>query len=114
MHSVPSWRLSRKGVVALLLICLLAPLGTVQAEVVEEKPSALAMFGDAILVRPLMLVTTALGAATYVVSLPFSLLGNNADEAAEVLVLGPAEATFVRCLGCTRSGRKPEVVVVEE
>jgi len=46
----------------------------------------------------------------YLVSLPFSLLGGNAEEAGEVLVMGPARATFVRCLGCARTGRKEEPV----
>jgi hypothetical protein len=50
------------------------------------------------------------GGAVWLVSLPFSLLGGNADEAGEVLVMGPAKATFVRCLGCTRTGKKPETV----
>jgi hypothetical protein len=35
------------------------------------------------------------------VSLPFTLLGKNEDEAAEVLVKTPARSTFLRCLGCT-------------
>ena len=49
-------------------------------------------------------------ALSQVAVLPFSLLGGNADEAGEVLVMGPAKATFVRCLGCTRTGRKSETV----
>jgi hypothetical protein len=47
----------------------------------------------------------------YVATLPFSLLGGNAGEAGKVLVVGPAEATFVRCLGCTKSGYKTETHV---
>lgn len=82
---------------------LLAPQGVV-AQQVEEDPSALAMFGDAVVARPLGAVFTVVGAATYLVTLPFSLAGGNAAEAGETLVLGPARATFVRCLGCTRSG----------
>jgi len=46
----------------------------------------------------------------YPVSLPFSALGGNAAEAGEVLVVGPAKATFVRCLGCTRTGRKQQPI----
>lgn len=84
------------------------------ANVVEEKPSALAMTGDALFARPVLLAMTVVGTVVYVVSLPFSLLGNNADEAADVLVLGPAESTFVRCLGCSNAGRKPDVVVAAE
>ncbi|EEF26239.1 conserved hypothetical protein [Ricinus communis] len=66
------------------------------------------MFGDAVIARPLGLAFTVIGAAVYVVTLPFSLAGGNAGAAGKTLVVGPAEATFVRCLGCTRSGYKHE------
>ena len=84
------------------------------ANVVDEKPSALAMTGDALFARPVLLVMTVVGSAVYLVSLPFSALGGNADEAADVLVVGPAKATFVRCLGCTMSGKKLAKVVEED
>jgi hypothetical protein len=84
------------------------------ANVIEEKPTALAMTGDAIFARPVLLAMTVVGSAVYVVSLPFSLLGNNAVESAEMLVVGPAKSTFVRCLGCTKVGRKEEVIVISE
>ncbi len=80
---------------------------------VEENPSALAMTGDALFVRPVMLGMTIVGAAVYIISLPFSALGGNMEEAGETLVIGPARATFVRCLGCTRVGKKGEVVGTE-
>lgn len=70
-----------------------------------ETPSAGKMAADAIVARPALLITTLAGAAIYIVSLPFSLAGGNAEEAGQVLVAEPAKATFVRCLGCTTSGR---------
>ncbi|OZG75132.1 hypothetical protein BTA51_01740 [Hahella sp. CCB-MM4] len=84
------------------------------SQTIEEKPSALAMTGDALFARPVLFGMTVVGAAVYVVSLPFSALGGNLQEAGEILVMGPAKATFVRCLGCTRVGKKEEVVVLEE
>lgn len=93
-----------------LAACLLAFSSVGYANTVEESPSALAMTGDALLVRPALLATTILGTAVYIVSLPFSLLGGNAEEAGETLVVGPARATFVRCLGCTQPGRKDDTV----
>lgn len=102
-------RLSRTLLTA-LAACLIGFSSLAHAQAVEEKPSALAMTGDAVLVRPLLLATTVVGTAVYIVSLPFSLLGGNAAEAGEVLVKGPAKATFVRCLGCTTSDRKQTVV----
>ncbi len=84
------------------------------ASVLEEKPSAMAMTGDAVFVRPVMFVGTIVGAVVYVVSLPFSALGGNAGEAADVLVIEPAKTTFVRCLGCTKNGKKQETVVAQQ
>lgn len=98
---------------AVLSATLLTPQVSLAQAAVEEEPSALAMVGDAIIARPLGVVFTVIGAATYLVTLPFSLLGGNAAEAGKVLVVGPAEATFVRCLGCTKSGYKHEVVDAE-
>lgn len=60
---------------------------------------------DALVARPLGIAATGLGAVVWTVSLPFSLLGGNAGQAADSLVGGPARETFVRCLGC-RSGRR--------
>lgn len=92
-----------------LSIVLLAPQISVAQEV-QEDPSALAMAGDAIIARPLGVLFTAVGAVLYVVTLPFSLAGGNAKQAGKELVVGPAEATFVRCLGCTKTGYKPAEV----
>lgn len=71
---------------------------------VDEEPTALAMTGDLVLVRPFMLATTVVGSAVWLVSLPFSAAAGNAMQAADTLVVGPAENTFFRCLGCTRTG----------
>jgi hypothetical protein len=79
-----------------------------QAQEIDQTPSAAAMAFDGLIVRPLTLVATAIGTVIWVATLPFSLLGGNAGEAADVLVLTPARATFVRCLGCKSSGRKIE------
>ena len=67
-------------------------------------PTAAAMFGDLVIARPIGAAMTAVGAATFIVGLPFIALGGNVGEAADTLVVGPAGATFGRCLGCTRGG----------
>jgi len=54
---------------------------------------------DAVVLRPVGLVTTVAGSAVYVVSLPFSLLGGNEAEVRESLVYEPARYTFKRPLG---------------
>ena len=58
-----------------------------------------AMLIDGLLVRPVMVVGTALGVVAFVGTLPFSVLGGYVDEAGKLLVLEPAEYTFVRPLG---------------
>lgn len=97
------------GLAAVLLVPQIA-----YSQAVEENPSAVAMSADLVLARPLLLGATVVGSVVYLVSLPFSLAGGNAKEAGKTLVVGPAKATFVRCLGCTRSGYKKDVVDFEE
>lgn len=67
----------------------------------DDAPTGFAMIADAIVARPLMLASTVLGSALFVVTMPFSLLGGNVIETAKTLVVLPAKSTFVRCLGCT-------------
>jgi hypothetical protein len=94
--------------VATLGLALMAPWFA-NAQPVDESPSALAMAGDLIIARPLLVVATAAGAAAFLVSLPFTAAGGNMGQAADTLVAGPAEAAFVRCLGCRTSGRQQAV-----
>lgn len=94
----------------LLAIVLVVP-STGWSNAVDEVPSPLAMSGDAIFVRPAMMVITVLGAAVFIVSSPFAALGGNIDESFDQLVARPFETTFVRCLGCTMNGRKVTAVV---
>ncbi|MFT6261853.1 MAG: hypothetical protein ACJA0E_001445 [Bermanella sp.] len=98
----------KKTIVVLsTLLVFVLPL-QLQAAEIKETPSAAAMVFDGIIVRPITLVATVVGGALWLVTLPFSVLGGNAGEAAETLVLEPAAATFLRCLGCTSNGRKIE------
>ncbi len=101
---------------AATLVLLMTFVGTAAhaSSTVEEEPSALAMVGDAVFVRPALLAATVVGSAVYTVSLPFSLIGGNASEAGHTLVVGPSKATFVRCLGCTMSGQKKAPVMPED
>jgi len=66
---------------------------------VNSKPGGYEMVVDTFLIRPTMLVGTALGIIAFVGTLPFSALGGNVDEAAKTLVIEPAAYTFVRPLG---------------
>ncbi|MCC4115485.1 hypothetical protein LLG90_09000 [Aromatoleum toluclasticum] len=57
------------------------------------------MTADLLLVRPLGLVGTVIGAAVFVVALPFTLPTGSAGDAAHELVGKPFEYTFNRPLG---------------
>ena len=68
-----------------------------------NAPPAYSMIGDLLIARPFLIVGTAIGAAAFVVSLPFTALGGNVKEAGDALVLAPGREAFVRCLGCSSS-----------
>ena len=65
----------------------------------DAAPTAEQMALDLVLVRPLSLAGTVLGAAVFVVALPFNALTLNFKDPARRLVLEPAKYTFVRKLG---------------
>jgi len=70
-----------------------------QSETVTQDNSAGAMTIDLLLVRPVGIVSCVLGAAVFVVAIPFSLLGGNTGESAKKLIAEPAKFTFNRPLG---------------
>ncbi len=100
-------------VFSLALTLVLPQLVFAGSSVVVEKPTAMAMAGDAVIARPFLLAITVIGSGLFVATLPFSLLGGNVGEAANVLILAPAESTFVRCLGCKNPGYKRTVEKIE-
>ncbi len=65
----------------------------------REKTDPAAMVVDLVTTRPLGAVSLASGAAAFVVSLPFSLLGGNTPEAYDQMIVNPAKYTFLRALG---------------
>jgi hypothetical protein len=102
VHSVK--RLNRKLVTYLLtFVITMSHMSMVSARTNfyedAEEPTAGEMLADAVLVRVPMFVATVVGALTFVVTLPFSALGGNMDEAGKTLVIEPAEYTFLRPLG---------------
>ncbi len=64
-----------------------------------DRPDGASMAADFFFVRPVALVSTVFGSATFVVSLPFSALGKNVGESYDLLVIAPARYTFDRPLG---------------
>jgi hypothetical protein len=98
----------RALVLVMIVSLLIIPFGSAalaQEYFETEDPSGGAMLFDLVAVRPIGLVATALGAVTFVLSWPFSALGDNSDVAAEKLVKDPAAYTFKRPLGEFNQGR---------
>ena len=95
---------ARRATVALIIGCLMLPQALWAQNAVDESPNEFAMVGDLLVARPIGVVMTVGGVAVWLVSLPFTLMAGHASEAAETLMLGPAQATFVRCLGCRNPG----------
>jgi hypothetical protein len=54
---------------------------------------------DTLVARPACFAATAVGAAVFVVALPFALMSNTTEQTARTLVGKPAWATFKRPLG---------------
>ena len=63
-------------------------------------PSYETMVVDTVVGKPLQLVNAVAGTAAYIVSLPFSIIGGNPDQAQQKLFVEPWSA-MGRCLGCT-------------
>lgn len=57
------------------------------------------MAADALVARPAGVAATVVGAAIYVVALPFAAIAGDVKETGRVLVGGPARWTFKRPLG---------------
>ena len=65
----------------------------------EGKPTGGEMFADAVVVRPMTLVASAVGLAAWVVTLPFSVTADNVRESGDEWVAKPLKYTFMRPLG---------------
>lgn len=62
-------------------------------------PTAEEMAFDGLFVRPVSLAGTLAGTVIYIATLPFSALSGNTQEAAERLIVEPAQYTFTRPFG---------------
>ncbi len=93
--------MARSLTAGLLAVVLLATPCAAQA----DDPDTISgdkgtdMLVDAVLMRPLGLAATVLGAAVTLATLPFTLATGSADEAARYMIVEPAEYTFDRPLG---------------
>ena len=90
----------------LAMVLIVNPLSALAENVIEAElnsnrtpPDPAVMIIDLVIVRPLGLIATLGGSFFFLVSLPFSALGDNTDDAWESLVVSPAVFTFKRPLG---------------
>ena len=65
----------------------------------NPPPSADSTAADLLIARPGGLAATVLGTAVFVVGLPFTLINGSTGQAAQQLVVQPAQYTFTRPLG---------------
>jgi hypothetical protein len=95
--------LLKKSLVLFMVLAFISvslPAGIFAADpLVADEITTENMVADALIVRPLGICATILGAGFFVISLPFSALGGNVKEAANKLVVAPAKFTFKRPLG---------------
>jgi hypothetical protein len=87
---------------AMIAVLVLIPFGSaaLAEEYFEaEEPEGGEMIYDAVIVRPIGMVATAIGSVFFVLTLPFSAAGDNVDAAQEELIKRPARFTFKRPLG---------------
>ena len=68
-------------------------------DIIEEEPSAGAMFADLVLIRPAGIIIAVLGPCLFVVALPFTILGGNVKASGKRLVVQPFKQAFFRHLG---------------
>ena len=95
---------TKSGVAVLLILSMLITAPLVYAEKaftqeLVEEVSGEEMILDLILLRPIGFAATVIGAAAFVVSLPFTLLLRQTNEAAQKMVVAPGKYTFTRPLG---------------
>ena len=86
--------------VSLIFTSMQPALAAIEIDETDFGPPYETMVVDTIVGKPLQLVNAVAGTAAYIVSLPFSLIGGNADQAQQKLFVEPWDA-MGRCLGCT-------------
>jgi len=82
----------------------LAPMSALATEgsdvfVYRSEPTAAAMIGDVLVVRPIALVGLGVTSLSFLISWPFSAMGGNSDQAKQKLLKDPVQYTFKRPLG---------------
>lgn len=75
--------------------------------VLKEKPTAEAVFFDATVMRPLGLVSCALGLAATFIAMPFTVMSQSGEEVAHSFLEVPFTFTFTRKMGDMEYNSQP-------
>lgn len=85
---------------SLVLLSMQPALAAIEIDENDFGPSYDTMVVDTVVGKPLQLVAAVAGTAAYIVSLPFAIIGGNADQSQQKLFVEHWDA-MARCLGCT-------------
>ena len=99
-HAVKSKLLTALTSISLVVITMNQASAAIEIDETDFGPSYDTMVVDTVVGKPLQLVAAVTGTAAYLVSLPFAVVGGNADQSQQKLFVEPWEA-MSRCLGCT-------------
>ena len=99
-HAVKSKLLTALTSISLVVITMNSASAAIEIDETDFGPSYDTMVVDTVVGKPLQLVAAVTGTAAYLVSLPFAVVGGNADQSQQKLFVEPWEA-MSRCLGCT-------------
>ncbi len=94
-------KLATAAISASFILAIMQPASAaIEIDETDFGPSYDTMLVDTVVGKPLQLVTAVAGTAVYFASLPFSVIGGNADQAQQKLFVEPWSA-MARCLGCS-------------
>jgi hypothetical protein len=99
-RAVKSKLLTALTSISLVVITMNPASAAIEIDETDFGPSYDTMVVDTVVGKPLQLVAAVTGTAAYLVSLPFAVVGGNADQSQQKLFVEPWEA-MSRCLGCT-------------
>ncbi len=86
--------------ISIAMLTISPATAAIEIDETDFGPSYETMVVDTVVGKPLQLVAAVTGTAAYLVSLPFALIGGNADQSQQKLFVEPWDA-MSRCLGCT-------------
>lgn len=95
-------KINRLITVLVIVTLIVIPFGSsalAQEYFESREPEGGEMIYDFVVLRPVGIIATALGSVFFIISLPFSALGDNVDAAGQKLVKDPYRFTFDRPLG---------------